>query len=218
MKENLLLVDDHPVVQMGMKSFIERNKLFENVSIAGTGADTISLIKKCIKEEKSFDLAIMDINLPDYEIISLVKKVRELMPSTPILMFSMEPPKLYIKRLIDLGISGFVDKTTPDEELLFAIRNTLSGRGYFSSEILLETLSGDVKGNSHSHSIHNLSDRESEILSLMVKGKNSQEICEILDLHKSSVATYRVRIFTKIGVQSNFELYKWALKEGLIFP
>jgi len=213
----MLLVDDHPVVQIGMKSFIERNDLFNNVVIAGTGAETISAIEKHKEANEEFSLAIMDINLPDYEIISLVKRVKGLIPETPILMFSMEPPKLYIKRLIDLGVNGYVDKTTPDEELLFAIRNILKGRGYFSSEVLMETL-GDSKSGISDLSIQNLSERESEILSLMVKGKNSQEISEILDLHKSSIATYRARVFSKIGVQNNFELYKWALREGLIFP
>lgn len=217
METSMLLVDDHPVVQMGMKSFIERNELFDRVIIAGTGAETISAIEKQKEVEETFSLAIMDINLPDYEIISLVKRVRKMIPDTPILMFSMEPPRLYIKRLIDLGISGYVDKTTPDEELLFAIRNILKGRGYFSSEVLMETLEDD-KGVLKDLSIQNLSDRESEILSLMVKGKNSNEISEILDLHKSSIATYRARVFSKIGVENNFELYKWALREGLIFP
>ena len=129
----------------------------------------------------------------------------------------MEPPKLYIKRLIDLGVSGFVDKTTPDKELLFAIQNILKGRGYYSSDILMEALN-EIEIENQKHSIEILSERESEILSLMVKGKTSLEIGEILDLHKSSVATYRARVFAKLGVKSNFELYKWALKEGLIFP
>ncbi len=217
MNQNLLLVDDHPVVQMGMKSFIESNNLFEKVIIAGTGAETLAILKEYSEQDESFDLAIMDINLPDFEIFSLVKKVRKAIPKTPILMFSMEPPKLYIKRLIDLGVSGFVDKTTPDKELLFAIQNILKGRGYYSSDILMEALN-EIEIENQKHSIEILSERESEILSLMVKGKTSLEIGEILDLHKSSVATYRARVFAKLGVKSNFELYKWALKEGLIFP
>ena len=65
---------------------------------------------------------------------------------------------------------------------------------------------------------NDLSERESEILGLMIRGKSPKEICELLNLHKSSVATYRTRIFDKIGVKSNFELYQWALKEGLIHP
>ncbi|MCI5056863.1 MAG: response regulator, partial [Flavobacteriales bacterium] len=86
METSMLLVDDHPVVQMGMKSFIERNELFDRVIIAGTGAETISAIEKQKEVEETFSLAIMDINLPDYEIISLVKRVRKMIPDTPILM------------------------------------------------------------------------------------------------------------------------------------
>ena len=79
-------------------------------------------------------------------------------------------------------------------------------------------IKNEIEIENQKHSIEILSERESEILSLMVKGKTSLEIGEILDLHKSSVATYRARVFAKLGVKSNFELYKWALKEGLIFP
>lgn len=217
MMSRLLLIDDHPVVQIGMKFFIENNKLFKEHDIAGTGREAVHYCQLAAKKKSHYDLIIMDINLPDYEIISLVKKVRHYVPETPVLMFSMEPPKLYVKRLIELGVSGFVDKTAPDEELLFAIRSILNGRGYFSSDVLMEAI-GDNGQPAEEHSVHKLSDRESEILSLMVKGKNTQEISDILGLHKSSIATYRSRVFQKIGVSSNFDLYKWALKEGLIFP
>lgn len=212
-----ILIDDHPVVQIGVKAFIERNRLFNETLIAGTGKQAMELVKSCKDEGGHFDLAIMDINLPDVEIISLVKYVIEHLPKTPILMFSMEPPKAYARRLIDLGVKGFIDKTTPDDEFLFAINSILQGRSYFSSEVLMESLNDstmmDQEGN-----IQSLSNREAEILGLMVRGKNSQEISSLLDLHKSSVATYRSRVFKKLGVNNNFDLYRWALREGLIYP
>lgn len=209
--KKLLLIDDHPVVQIGMKALLERNRLFKQIDLASCGAEAI----QHTQEEYNYDLIIADVNLPDYEIISLVKIIRTQAADCPILIFSVEPPMLHIKRLIDLGVSGFLDKTSPDEELLFAISNILAGRAYFSSEILLDAL-GDGAQYAKFKRLQTLSDRESEILSLMVKGKSSHEISEILDLHKSSVATYRSRVFRKLGVRSNFELYKWALKEGLI--
>lgn len=215
--KRVLLIDDHPVVQIGVKSFIERNKLFNETVIAGTGKEATDIIKSTSENEEHFDLAIMDINLPDCEIISLVKIVIEYLPKTPILMFSMEPPKAYARRLIDLGVKGFIDKTTPDEEFLFAINNILNGRSYFSSEVLMETLNDSSMMNEEG-TILSLSNREAEILALMVKGKNSQEISDLLDLHKSSVATYRSRVFKKLGVTNNFDLYRWALREGLIYP
>lgn len=217
MADNVLIVDDHPVVQMGMRSFMDRYKLFNECDIAGTGKEAVQLIKKHRSEPDYYALAILDINLPDYEALALVKFIMDNAPETAIMMFSMEPPRLYVKRLINMGVKGFVNKTSGDDELLFAIKSIKAGRSYFSSEIMTEIVSGG-DDDELSNVSKKLSDRESEILSLMIRGKSHGEICDLLNLHKSSVATYRTRIFTKLGVSSNFELYQWALTEGLIHP
>lgn len=211
----LLIVDDHPVVQMGVKSFCERNKLFDSYQIAATGKEAVSTCQEMADAQDFPDLILMDINLPDFEIISLVRIIRNLIPKSPILMFSMEPAKLYIKRLVDIGINGFIEKTSPDEELHFAILNLLSGKNYFSSEILMESI---ASGSDNRQTINCLSQRESEVLSLMIQGKTSREIAEILKLHSSSVASYRARIFQKLELETSLDLYKWALNEGLILP
>ncbi len=214
---NLLIVDDHPVVQMGMSAFVDRNRLFDHVDLAGTGKEAVQLIKKHREEPDFYKLAIVDINLPDYEALSLVKFIMDHAPRTPIMMLSMEPPKLYLKRLVAMGVKGYVNKTAPDDELLFAIKSIKAGKSYFSGEIMEEVINPPKEDNYTSIS-KELSERESEILSLMTRGKSPKEICDLLNLHKSSVATYRSRIFEKIGVKTNFELYQWALKEGLIHP
>ncbi len=217
MANNVLIVDDHPVVQMGMRSFMERYKLFSECDIAGTGKEAVQLIKKHRSEPGYYAMAILDINLPDYEALALVKFIMDNAPETAIMMFSMEPPRLYVKRLINMGVKGFVNKTSGDDELLFAIKSIKAGRSYFSSEIMTDIVNGG-DDDELSNVSKKLSDRESEILSLMIRGKSHGEICDLLNLHKSSVATYRTRIFTKLGVSSNFELYQWALTEGLIHP
>lgn len=219
MGSRVLLVDDHPVVQMGMNSFIERNRLFKEVDIAGTGKEAVGLIKANRSTPDYYQMAIVDINLPDYEALALVKFIMDNCPTTPILMFSMEPPKLYLKRLLQAGVKGFISKTSPDDELLFAIKSIIAGRTYFASDLMTEVMNADdADDDPFTEATSNLSSRESEILSLLIRGKTPQEICDLLNLHKSSVATYRSRVFEKIGVKSNFELYQWALKEGLIHP
>ncbi|QNR23090.1 response regulator [Croceimicrobium hydrocarbonivorans] len=218
MAGNILIVDDHPVVQMGMSSFMERNKLFSQIDVVGTGKEAVKKIKEHQSDPDFYQMAIVDINLPDYEALALVKFMLDRAPEMAIMMFSMEPPKLYIKRLIKLGVKGFLNKTSTDDEMLFAIRSIISGKSYFSSDILMEVMNDKDDADELSNISNDLSERESEILGLMIRGKSPKEICELLNLHKSSVATYRTRIFDKIGVKSNFELYQWALKEGLIHP
>lgn len=218
MESRVLLIDDHPVVQLGIKSFIERNNLFKHTDLASTGKEAVGLIKANKSNPEYYQLAIVDINLPDYEALALVRFIMDHCPKTPILMFSMEPPKLYLKRLLNLGVKGYISKTSPDDELLFAIKSILAGKTYFASDIMMEIMTAEDEDDPFTEVTSDLSSRESEILSLLIRGKSSKEICELLNLHKSSVATYRTRVFEKIGVKSNFELYQWALKEGLIHP
>lgn len=217
MGSNILIVDDHPVVQLGMKAFMDRHRLFDHIDVAGTGKEAVRFIKKYRKETPFYQMAILDINLPDYEALSLVKFIQDNSSETAIMMFSMEPPKLYLRRLINSGVKGFLNKTAPDDELLFAIKSIKAGRSYFSSDIMTEVM-GNESDDGFSSVSNDLSDRESEILSLLIQGKSPNEISDLLNLHKSSVATYRSRIFKKIGVNTNFELYQWALAEGLIHP
>lgn len=217
MEDNILIVDDHPVVQMGMQSFMEKHRLFKNCDVAGTGKEAVQFIKKHKGDTGYYQMAIVDINLPDYEALALVKFMMDNAPEMHIMMFSMEPPRLYVKRLINMGVKGFLNKTSPDDELLFAIKSIKAGRTYFSSDIMTEIVNSGEEDEINNVT-KDLSDRESEILSLMIRGKSHSEICEFLNLHKSSVATYRTRIFKKLGVNTNFELYQWALAEGLIHP
>jgi DNA-binding NarL/FixJ family response regulator len=216
MQTTLLIVDDHPVVQIGMRAFIDRYKLFHFVEAARTGKEAVGFIKKHRQDPEHYKMAIVDINLPDYEAISLVKFILEYCPKLPIMMFSMEQPRLYVKRLISAGVKGFLNKNSTDDELLFAIKSIKAGKTYFSSDIMTDIIT--TYADDLSKVNRELSARETEILSLMIRGKSPKEISNLLHLHKSSVATYRSRVFNKIGVRSNFELYQWALKEGLIVP
>lgn len=209
----ILIVDDHPVVQFGLKSMLSRHKLFQEITIAEDGKTAISKCQEMVSSQVSFSLLIVDINLPDYEILSLVKNLIKLQPEATILMFSAEPAKIHIKQLLKLGVRGFVDKNSFEEEIILAIKMVSQGKVYLSSGVL-----PDIVDIEKSSSGHKLSDRETEILSLMVKGLQAQEIAQTLDLHKSSISTYRARIYSKLNLKNSFELYKWALSEGLIVP
>tara|TARA_R110002072_G_scaffold174656_2_gene330135 strand:+ start:2658 stop:3341 length:684 start_codon:yes stop_codon:yes gene_type:complete len=221
--KSVLIVDDHPIVIMGLKSFLNRNKLFKCIYSALNATEALSIIRLKKKEQKEiisknktdiFDLVILDINLPDMEITVLIEKILAEIPKVKILILSMESPILYIRRLLELGIRGFVEKGVDDNEMLYAINTILNNRKYFSGEDLLEYMTCRTIGKENG--INTLSSRESEILSLLLKGKSVTEICNILHLHKSSIGTYKSRIFHKLGVKNMVELYQFALVEKLV--
>lgn len=209
----LLIVDDHPVVQFGLKTLLSRHNLFHQIVVAEDGRMAVKKCQEMAETKESFRLLIVDINLPDYEIISLIKKLKTLQPKASILMFSTEPSKIHIKQLLKLGVEGIVEKASFEEEMILAIKMALQGKMFLSSGVLPEIV--EPKRNSTGHK---LSDRETEILSLLVRGLPSHKIAQILNLRESSISSYRARIYSKLNLKSSFELYKWALTEGLIVP
>lgn len=219
-KTSVLIIDDHPVVQMGLVSFINRNKLFNETYTASTGREAINIVKTKMssglydERKAAFDLVIADINLPDFEISTLIEKIKFLLKdNVRILILSMESPLLYIGRLLELGIMGYLDKSASDEELIFAINSIRNKRKYFSGDIVMSYMN---EGPKQSNDILSLSSRESEILSLLLKGKTVSGICETLNLHKSSVATYKARIFEKLNVSNLMQLFQLGVKQNLI--
>ncbi len=211
---SVLIIDDHPMIQMGVSSILKRNGIFKTIDLANTGKEAVSFVKAKEKKEQSFyKLIIADINLPDYEIINLVTIIRDKSPNSLILILSMAPAKLYLENLISAGVKGFLNKGTPEDEFLYAVKKVLSGQTYFGGDLVQEM----VKSNVVSHSwTRVLSARENEILALLLRGISSKEIAEIANLHKSSIATYKARIYQKIGVSNSMEFFQWATKEKLI--
>ncbi len=217
MTKNVLVIDDHPVVQYGLKTLICDSKLFKEVHHCGNGREGIMALNRMEKSGSYYQLLIIDVNLSDYEVTAFLKKLHAQSPKTKVLIFSGENPKIYIRALIESGIDGYIHKSSPKEELLFAVSSILLGKKYFSSQLLDSLISGSDP-HSNQAGKETLSGRESSTLSMLLKGKTTLEIAEELGIHRSSVLTYRKRAFEKIGVTNNFELYQWAMTEGLLHP
>lgn len=213
----VLIVDDHPIIQMGVSSVLRQSSLFGTIDIAGTGKEALNFLKtRQSSRSNSFQpykLIIADINLPDYEIMNLISVFIERAPDTPILILSMAPANLYLENLVSAGVKGFINKGTPEDELIFAVKKVLSGHTYFGGDLVQEMVTSNVISHSWARQ---LSARENEVLGLLLKGISSKEISEIVNLHKSSIATYKARIYNKIGVRNSMEFYQWATKENLI--
>ncbi len=215
--KNVLIVDDHPIIQVGLKSLLIRKKVFENIDISKTGKGAIKRIKEANnKIEKNYDMLIIDINLPDYTIISLLEKIKSINSSFCILILSAVSPKAYINKLIRLGIDGYVCKTAPDEEIINAIDMLKKGRKFFSSEALDAIVEQKISDSTKVYDFEKLSHREFEIMLLLAKGKPVGKISEMLNLHKSSVATYKKRIFQKLAIENVIELFQIAQANQLI--
>jgi two-component system invasion response regulator UvrY len=198
----ILIVDDHAIVRTGLEVLISQHLEAET----DTASDGKTVIKKI--KEKNYDLLILDINMPDTDCGKLISTIQSLKPELSILIFSMNEETLFAAHYLKLGAKGFLSKNSVDEDIIYAIRQTLNGKKFISAE-LLETI-GSSKGHGNANLFHTLSERELTVTHHLLKGKNILEISQIMNLHTSTVGTYRTRIFEKLNIKNLVDLTELA--------
>ena len=204
-KTTVLIVDDHPMIGMAIEMLLRDNMRNIEVDLAEGGKEAIEKLK-----EKSYDLILQDVNLPDYNILSLIPNIRRIQPKTKILIFTMAPERILAKKLFSLEVQGFLNKSAPREETLTAVQKVLAGGRYVSKDFSEQLLNDFLKGDENQNPFEKLSDREYQILLELLQGTSQKEIADKLHLHHSSIATYRARIYQKTNVSNQIELYEKA--------
>jgi two-component system, NarL family, invasion response regulator UvrY len=202
--EKFLLVDDHLVVRSGIKSIL--TELFVAPEIEEAADADIAVEKLKLHD---YDLVLMDVHVPGSDMLGLMEFIHIKYPQTRVLVFSMSAENIYAIRFLKAGAKGFLPKDAPFEEIKKAINIILSNRKYIS-ETLAETLADDYISVVSSNPFTQLSTREFQIATLLLSGAGSTDISKTLNLHVSSVGTYKKRIFEKLGVKNILELKELA--------
>lgn len=205
----ILLVDDHAVVRVGLKQMLA--DAFDQVEIIETGTGQEALVKV---QESNWDLAVLDINLPDTNGLDVLKKVKALRHALPVIVLSFHPEEQYAVRALKGGASAYVTKDSAPEELVTAIKTVLAGRQYVTPSLAerLQSAPTHVTGKPL-HSL--LSDRELQVLSMIGNGKSVTEIAEALNLSVKTVSTYRMRLLSKLQLKTTAALIRYALTQHL---
>lgn len=205
----IMLVDDHPIVRRGVRDILVDAFPGATVEEVGSGADAVSLGRS-----HTWDIAILDLTLPDGSGLDVLKRLRELQPRVPVLVLSMHAPEHFARRAILAGASGYLTKDTADTELVTAVTQLLQGGKYFGPEVMqgvVLSMHPDSPDRPHER----LSDREYQVLRMIGGGKTVSEIASELTLSVKTVSTYRTRVLEKMGMRTNAELTRYALQHGL---
>lgn len=206
---SVLLVDDHTVVRNGVRLMLGTVSDIEVTGEAETAQEALELIQR-----QDFGVALVDIALPDRSGLDLLKLIRVKKPALPVLMLSMYSEEIYAVRALRHGAAGYLTKNSPTTTLVGAIRKAAAG-GKYISPALAEQFASNIGGNAAvSHEA--LSDRELEVLKLLVSGDSLAAIAKTLHLSPNTVTTYRSRICQKLRLKSNAELTRYALEQGLL--
>jgi two-component system, NarL family, invasion response regulator UvrY len=201
----VLIADDHTIVRSGIKLIIQDLLPSTVFDEASNGNEVISFVKK-----NDYKLIVLDINMPDTDSITLVTNLFAYREQSKILIYSMNSEDLYAKRFIKLGVLGYLNKESRSDEIRKAITCVLSGEVYISKKVRKD-LSEDMqskKGGDNPFEI--LSDREIQTVKYLLNGYSLLEIRKILNVHSSTVGTYKTRIFEKLKIKTVRDLDQLA--------
>lgn len=206
----LLIVDDHPIFRQGLIRTISTTSDLIVAGEASNGSDALEKIST-----NDYDVILLDISMPGQNCFDVIREIRKMRPKMPILIVTMHPEGQYALRMFKLGISGYLTKERAPIELLEAIRIVANGQKYIPQSIVEQAI-GYTEDESGRPLHETLSNREYEVLSLMLAGKKVSEIAEMLSISVKTVKTHRARLLMKMNIKTNAELFRYAIKHNLV--
>ncbi len=206
----ILVLDDHPVVRQGLKQIIEKTT---DIVVAGEASNG----KEAINEVSSnqYDLVLLDISMPIYSGIDVIKEIIQLRPNLPVLVLTIHPENKFASLMLTAGASGYLTKEKAPNELIKAIYTVSRGDKYITSSTSASPLSYlEVEEGKFPHNL--LSRRELQIMRMLASGKTVKEISEDLVLSEKTVSCHRLNILEKMNMKNVIELTRYAIKNNLI--
>lgn len=206
----ILIADDHAILRQGLMQILSDEFTDAILGEASTISETATLLKNQV-----WDVLILDINMPDRSGIDLLHALQNDFQKIPVLVLSSTPEDQLAMRTLKAGASGYLNKQVAAEELVNAVRKLLSG-GRYISQSLAEKLAADIT-DGRDRALHELlSEREFQVFNMMISGKSLKDIADELSLSIKTISTFRSRIFKKLKIHTDMELYQYAHSQGLI--
>lgn len=205
MTTRILLADDHQIVRDGLKRILAATPDLQVAGEAASGDEALALVKA-----NDYDIAMLDMSMPGLSGIDLIKRLRIEKPRLKLLVLSMHGEQQYAARALKAGAAGYLNKDSAGEQLVSALRRIAAG-GVYITEAAAATL---LQAGKSAHDA--LSDREFEVLRLLVEGLGPTDIAGRLHLSVKTVSTHKTRILEKLNLKSTAELVRYALEHRLV--
>lgn len=202
----VLIADDHEIVRDGLRRILAASG---DLRVAGEAADGDAAL--ALARANDYDVAVLDMSMPGLAGLDLIKRLKTEKPKLGLLVLSMHGEQQYAARALKAGASGYLNKDSAAEQLLGALRKIAAG-GVHVSDAAAATLVAGTRGAPHEA----LSDREFEVLRLIVEGLGPSEIGKRLHLSVKTISTHKANIQAKLGLSGTAELVRYALEHGLL--
>ena len=211
-KIRVVLADDHPVVRAGVRAFLESEPDMVVVGEAAIGCQAVALA-----QDLHPDVVIMDVMMPGNG-LDATRQIRATCPTTQVVIFTFHNQDMYLLDAVQAGAAGFVLKSAADAELVAAIRVVAEGGDFLSpacTRLVVEEYRAGL-GTGRAEAYDRLSEREHEVLKLIVLGYTASQAAATLKLSPKSVETYRTHLMHKLGLHNRAALVQYALAHNLL--
>lgn len=215
-KISILIADDHSIVRDGLKQVIASNSDMEIIGEAEDGLKALEMVKK-----HKPDVVLLDIGMPNLSGLEAISLIKDSEPKTQIVILTMHSNEKYVQQVLDSGALGYVLKASPSSDILEAIRSAKKGDYFLSSKIKADVIDTYLKSQKTKPIVRGydlLSDREQQVFRLVVEGKSTKEIANILCVSPKTVEKHRSSVSNKLGVHGRLDLLKYAIKIGIVNP
>jgi two-component system response regulator NreC len=213
MSIRVLIADDHKIMLAGLRSLLEKQTDFDVVGEAENGRKAVQMA-----QEKTPDVVVMDVSMPDLNGIEATKQIVESLKATRVIALSMHSDKRFVMGMLRAGASGYLLKDCASQELANAIHQVAKGKKYLSPDITGVVIDDFLLGGSQegvATVTGVLSAREREVLQLIAEGWSTKQIASHLYVSIKTIETHRRQIMKKLDLHTIADLTKYAVREGL---
>lgn len=212
MTVRVLLVDDHRIFRESLRILLAQMPNILVVGEAGDGQEAIELARQLVP-----DIVCMDIGMPGINGIKATRELRTVCPAVKVIALSTHADNVYVMDMMAAGASGYVTKAESGQELLRAIEAVGNGHQYLCAgitDIATQALVNQRRGRTHEL----LGDRERQVLCLVAKGMNSQQIGAQMDIATGTVEVHRRNIMRKLDLHNAVDLTRYVFTTGMVCP
>ena len=203
----VLLVDDHELVRTGIESLLNAQDDISVVAVTNCGEEALEIL-----DNISPDVILMDINMPGIGGVETCRRMLQRFPEIRIVALSVHNDGPIPAQLLKMGAQGFISKGSPVDEMVNAIHTVIDGKRYLCTEVASNLAFQGLPGGGQGSPFSKLSQRETEVVNLILQGKSIKEMSELLVISDKTINTYRYRLYDKLKVKNDVELTRMAVK------
>ena len=213
-KIRVLVVDDHAIIRDGLRELLNDQPDMEVVGYAREGQEALEKARSLHP-----DVMLIDIAMPGMNGLTVTSLIKETSPGTRIVIFTMHKKEAYVQQAFQAGGLGLCPEDLPSEEVFVAIRTVFAGKQFLSPDVKDDLVDRYLKQQTvkpKRTGYDSLSEREQRVFLLMVEGKSTKEIAEILCLSPKTVEKHRSNVMKKLELHNLVDMTKYAVKIGIV--